>query len=60
MKPLKHVVQVEVHAPMEPPEPEVSIKLQVQGEALDQIKHHHTPMIYFKKTQGHLNHNSYQ
>ena len=39
----KHVVQVEVHAPMEPPKPDVPIKSQVPDEALDQIGYPPTP-----------------
>ena len=34
-QPLKHIVQVEVHTLMEPPEPEVPIKLQIPDEPLD-------------------------
>ena len=36
MQPHKHVVQVETHALMEPPQPEVPIEPQVPDEALDQ------------------------
>ena len=35
MEPQRHVVHTEVHAPMEPPQPEFSIESQVPDEALD-------------------------
>ena len=43
MQPHKHVVQVEVHAPMEPPKSEASIESQVPGEALGHVGHPPTP-----------------
>ena len=33
------MVQAEVHASMEPPEPEVLIEAQKPDEALDQVRH---------------------
>ena len=39
MQPHRHMVKVEVHAPMEPPKPEAPIESQVSDEALDQIGH---------------------
>ena len=35
----KYVMQVEVHAPVQPPKPEVCINSQVPEEALDKIGH---------------------
>ena len=44
VQPQKHVVDVaEVHAIMEPPEPEVLIESQIPDEVLDQVWHHPTP-----------------
>ena len=37
------MVQAEVHAPMEPPEPKVLIDAQKTDEPLDQVKHPPTP-----------------
>ena len=37
------VVQAEVHAPLEPPEPEVPIEAQKPDEALHQVRHPPTP-----------------
>ena len=42
-QPQKLVVHAEVHAPMEPPEPEVSIEVQMPDEALDHLWHPPTP-----------------
>ena len=36
-------MQAEVHAPMEPPEPEVPIEAQKSDELLDQVRHPPTP-----------------
>ena len=52
MQPHKHVVQAEVHAPMETPEPEVPIESQVQYEALDQIGHHPTTNDLMQEESG--------
>ena len=43
IQPQKLVVQAEVHAPMDPPEPEVPTEAQKPGKALDQVKHPPTP-----------------
>ena len=43
IQPQKLVVQVEVHALMEPPEPEVPIEAQRPDESLDQERHPPTP-----------------
>ena len=43
------VVQPEVHAPMEPPEPEVLIEAQKADEALDQVRHAPTPRDLVEK-----------
>ena len=37
------MVHAEVHAPMEPPEPEVPAEAQIPDEALDQVRNHPTP-----------------
>ena len=39
MQPQKLVVQAEVHAPMEPSEPEVPIEAQKPDEPLDQLRY---------------------
>ena len=38
------MVQAEVHAPMEPPEPEVPIEAQKPDEAFNQVRHPPTPV----------------
>ena len=45
----KPVVQAEVHAPMEPPEPEVPIEAQTSDEPMDQVRHPPTPDDPIKK-----------
>ena len=37
------MVHAEVHAPMEPPEPEVQTEAQIPDEALDQVRHPPAP-----------------
>ena len=44
-QPQKLVVHAEVHAAIEPPEPEVPIEAQIPDEALDQVRHHPTPKV---------------
>ena len=36
-------MQVEVHAPVEPPEPGVPTVAQIPDEGLDQVRHHPSP-----------------
>ena len=43
IQPQKHKVHLEVHAPMEPPVPEVPIESQIPDEALDQVRYPSAP-----------------
>ena len=43
IQPHSLVMQAEVHAPMEPPEPEVPTEVQKSDEPLDQVRHPNTP-----------------
>ena len=53
------MAHVEVHAPMEPPEPEAPTEAQIPDEAFDQVRHHPAPKIQLKKKQRYLIHNNY-
>ena len=48
----KHVVQMEAHAPMEPPNQEVPIKSNVPDEALDQMRYPPTPKDQIQRELG--------
>ena len=43
------MLQAEVHAPMEPPEPGVPTEAQKPDEPLDQVRHHPTPEYPFEQ-----------